>query len=236
MKFAALFRGSKGIAARRDLECLLARLTASLGLVFFSVVLSFGADTDEFVAVQNVPERWQRRYQQRHYRLVDPVLLQARRSTEPFIWSELTPADTRAREFWEDCARHGLADGLTATIRPAASTGGALSLISRHPLALEEPARTQWLALTALAASTLGAAAGRALAAEVPVGVGRSRLTPRELACLRRAAAGLTNRQIASALSITPRTVAFHFDQAMQKLGLHSRRALIAEAIRRGFI
>jgi DNA-binding CsgD family transcriptional regulator len=64
------------------------------------------------------------------------------------------------------------------------------------------------------------------LAIGQPAGTGPASLTPqqREIATL--AAAGLTNKQIAERLYLSPRTVATHLHQVFPKLGITSRAAL----------
>jgi DNA-binding NarL/FixJ family response regulator len=51
-------------------------------------------------------------------------------------------------------------------------------------------------------------------------------LTARELAVATAAAAGLTNRQVAESLFVSPRTVEFHLAKVYSKLGIRSRRQL----------
>ena len=62
------------------------------------------------------------------------------------------------------------------------------------------------------------------------------RLTEREQQVLRLVAAGRTNQEIATALTITPSTVQTHCANIMEKLDLHSRAALMHYAYRRGLI
>ncbi|MEU7803932.1 AAA family ATPase [Micromonospora arborensis] len=61
-------------------------------------------------------------------------------------------------------------------------------------------------------------------------------LSPRELAVLRIVARGLTNRQAAEALFISPKTVAHHLSRAMRKLGVSSRTALARVAADAGLL
>lgn len=61
-------------------------------------------------------------------------------------------------------------------------------------------------------------------------------LTPREVQVLKLIAAGLSTKQIASALSITFKTAASHRARIMDKLGIHEVAGLTRYAIRRGFI
>jgi DNA-binding CsgD family transcriptional regulator len=56
-----------------------------------------------------------------------------------------------------------------------------------------------------------------------------SQLSPREEEVLRLAALGQTNREIADALVLSPRTVESHLAKGMRKVGVRTRRALVAE-------
>jgi LuxR family transcriptional regulator, quorum-sensing system regulator BjaR1 len=57
-------------------------------------------------------------------------------------------------------------------------------------------------------------------------------LTPRETECLRWVAAGKTDDDIAAILSITPRTVRFHVDNAKVKLSVATRVQAVAKWLR----
>jgi DNA-binding NarL/FixJ family response regulator len=61
-------------------------------------------------------------------------------------------------------------------------------------------------------------------------------LTPRELAVLRLVAVGQSNRQIASSLGISERTVKFHVTAIFNKLGADNRAQAVALAGRRGLL
>lgn len=61
-------------------------------------------------------------------------------------------------------------------------------------------------------------------------------LAPRELEALLGVAQGMTAKQIAQQMQITPGTVANRIENAMFKLGVARRAAAVAEAIRRQII
>ena len=63
-----------------------------------------------------------------------------------------------------------------------------------------------------------------------------SELTEREQEVLTYLAEGANNEEIASALIISPKTVARHRENIMRKLNLHSRAELVRYAIRKGII
>jgi DNA-binding CsgD family transcriptional regulator len=59
-------------------------------------------------------------------------------------------------------------------------------------------------------------------------------LSPREVEVLRLVAAGRTDREIAAALLISRRTATTHLTHILNKLGLDSRTAAAAYAVRHG--
>jgi len=80
----------------------------------------------------------------------------------------------------------------------------------------------------------------RALLASTPLGsadqVGEvETLTPREIEVLSLIAQGYTNRQIASRLTLSVRTVESHRANLMEKLNLHSRVELVRYAVQEGY-
>ena len=72
----------------------------------------------------------------------------------------------------------------------------------------------------------------RQVGAVEPGGVGQ--LSPREVEVLRLVAAGKTNRETATALTLSEHTVARHLANASNRLGIPSRAALSAHAVRAG--
>ncbi len=65
---------------------------------------------------------------------------------------------------------------------------------------------------------------------------GEEELTPRETEVLRMMTAGLSNREIASALGISEHTVKFHITSIFGKLGTSSRTEAVTEGLRRGLV
>jgi DNA-binding NarL/FixJ family response regulator len=79
----------------------------------------------------------------------------------------------------------------------------------------------------------------RKLMARVRAPSGRRRhgeLTPRELQVLQLLAAGYDQRQIASELVISPRTVSTHVERVLTKAGVGSRAQAVSWAFRQGLV
>jgi two-component system NarL family response regulator len=75
-----------------------------------------------------------------------------------------------------------------------------------------------------------------AAAAKLAEGVTRIQLTPREMATLRLMADGKANKEIASDLHISERTVKTHLGHLFEKLGVASRTEAVKVATRRGLV
>lgn len=67
-------------------------------------------------------------------------------------------------------------------------------------------------------------------------GGGRPRLSDREMEVLRLAAQGMANKEIASALSLSMRTVEVHLSHTFDKLGVASRTEAVIRGIREGWL
>ena len=61
---------------------------------------------------------------------------------------------------------------------------------------------------------------------------GTPNLTARELECLTWVSRGKTDQEIAQVLSVAPRTIRFHIDNAKTKLGVETRVQAVARLLR----
>ena len=61
-------------------------------------------------------------------------------------------------------------------------------------------------------------------------------LTPREVEVLISVARGMTNKEVAAALEISPRTVQHHLEHIYEKLGVSTRAAAALYAARNGIV
>jgi DNA-binding NarL/FixJ family response regulator len=65
---------------------------------------------------------------------------------------------------------------------------------------------------------------------------GREELTARELEVLQLAAHGLSARQVAERLTVSPATVRSHLENIYPKLGVTDKTSAVATALRQGLI
>jgi len=121
-------------------------------------------------------------------------------------------------------------DGLRARLLLAEQlqTSGALQAAAAEAAAAAKQARQ----LGARSLEQRATALGRSLRA---ASKGQTSLTPREREVLSQMVRGLTNRQIAGRLGVSQHTIHRHVSNIFTRLGLSSRAAAVAFALRHGF-
>src|SRR5690606_37138171 len=161
---------------------------------------------------------------------IDPFLRHARCSALPFLWRDVA---VRASCCSPDAAflacarRHGIDVCRGASI-PVHVHGGQLALLNVSQAADCEEVRDVCLRdalLLSGVATTLHLRAGQLMTDCCP----RS-LTRRERQCLLWATRGKGQEEIAMILGLRPRTVRFHQENAMRKLGARNIAAAVAVA------
>jgi len=171
--------------------------------------------------VSNYPEAWLRRYDERGYAALDPVLAKAGTQLTPVEWTPdlfTTPDAARLRS---EQAAAGLRMGVTYPVFAPSGAPGILSLAA--PDARPRPRLRAWtLHLGATLAMHVHDAARRivqreAAPASPPV------LTPRERECLQWVARGKTSWEIGRILTISEHGVVFHLRSVMRKFDVSSR-------------
>jgi LuxR family quorum-sensing system transcriptional regulator SolR len=202
-----------------------------MGNVAIGLVLPVPLDQKKFVLFNDYSPEWKERYADNNFLAIDPTVKHGLRSVLPILWSdpELHRPDTLS--FWEEARSAGLNHGIA---HPVWDRHGSCSMLSFSRSQLEfsnnelreKLPKVAWLAQ--LAHSAL---AGMVIDKEIPEA--KVQLSEREKEVLRRTAAGLSSTQIAEKLNLSPRTLDWHFANAMSKLGVshRSQAALIAHKL-----
>lgn len=169
------------------------------------------------------------RYQTQHCHQYDPTALHIQQHPYPIAWGRHTFEGARAKAMYRFARQYGLRSG---AVFPVSSAHVGLAHFSYACNQNIEQALPRILAAMPhgqLLATFVHQAASRLwhLQACTPPQHG---ITERERTCLRLAAQGLRDNQIAQQLGITPRTVLFHLGNARQKLGADNRAQMIAQA------
>jgi len=177
-------------------------------------------------------------WRERGFALKAPFVIALRYAAEPFYFHDGGFASWRpqpwleAMEVAERAMEHGVGGAIIAPVHlPGGAVGGVVWATDRPRRDLPE--------VYAARASELHAAAIRFIAACHDSAGWRAepaRLTPREVQCLKWAAAGKTDADIAQIVGISMSTTRFHIRNATAKLGAVGRAQAIHRASALGYI
>lgn len=210
------------------------RFAAKLGFEFcsFSMRMPLPTATRATILFNNHPPAWKSEYLHNNYLAVDPTFKHALHSNAPQIWSDEVFAETP--DLWNGAQANGLRVGWTQPCRDARNIVGLLTLArSVGALSSEEISEKQFM--LAWLAQTLHHGMTNYLA-NLYIPSTTATLSDREIDVLRWTAEGKTAREISDILRISDRTVHFHINNVVSKLGVANKTAAAIHAAILGFI
>ena len=225
------------VRTKEELTQLLSRLSQALGfdtvaqgLQSFSRHNGFHVDSTSVLS-----DEWHAHYVQQAYFQIDPRIHHCARHATPLLWNSAEEYDhPRATLMMRETRDFGVQAGIYAPIH---AMDGHFSVIC---VALRDVPQAEAMDLVRHTAPLLPALAAHAHEALLRLRPGgpppEPVLTRRECECLQWAAAGKTSWEIGLVLRIAERTVNFHLNNAMAKLGCHSRQHAIVKALMQGLI
>ncbi|MEM7492854.1 MAG: LuxR C-terminal-related transcriptional regulator [Pseudomonadota bacterium] len=158
--------------------------------------------------------------------LHDPGLILARQTARPFTWAHAHDlADQKGRRVVDECCANTHAEGLSFPIHSPAFASGFASLGAD-----QVPDDPRIIGMISVVASTAYARMVDFFTSEASKV--EIRLSPRERDVLYAASYGLTNKEIARSLKISPDTVKQYMSTAQRKLDARDRAMAVAQAIR----
>lgn len=161
----------------------------------------------------------------------DPVRKALKGALAPVRWEELAPGrsiEAGRDDLWAQVRGHGIRAGVSVALTaPKERRHGTLAFVSLGPA----QAFDVWLegAMPVLVGASYLFHQG------LEVGTGSedgSELSPREAQCLHAVARGMSSKDTARQLSISPRTVDVHILRAMRRLGARTRAEAAAMALK----
>jgi len=218
------------------LESLMQLFSRELGFRYYALV-----DHEDIspvnagrVDIKDYPEAIvEKLFGQRQYRR-DPVMRGCLFAGGAFLWSDLNEIielDGRDHVSFEQGAREGLVEGITVPYTRLGRCMGSCTFAGT----ISSERAVRYLG----AAQTVGIfafQAARRLVAPPTRAALAPRLHPRPRDCVILAGRGCSNKEIARALSLTPRTVDGYLSEARHLFGAHDRTELVISAVLAGEI
>ncbi|MES2351385.1 MAG: LuxR family transcriptional regulator [Pseudomonadota bacterium] len=192
----------------------------------YGMRLPWPISNPKLIMVNNYPTAWQQRYAAQGFLAVDPTVQHGMKSVLPLVWTEKVFEGCRG--FWEEARAHGLNVGIAQSSYNAMGVGGLLTLARSNEALSEAEIRenslkVSWLVQYAHEGMTRLVSAGQV--AEPPPS-----LTAREVEVLRWTADGKTSGEVGQIMNISERTVNFHINNSLVKLGAVNKTALVIKA------
>jgi len=226
--FEALQRAKTCDELRAEME----KFAKQMGFEHFVYALTINAPSlkQQHYLLNGFPREWYDRYLAAGYFKVDPVVRHAQTTSLPAIWTDEMFHDGRSHEFWEEARAFGLNCGLSFSVREQTGVTGIFSLARDKPLDLQQLDLAALIGRAQMFASMLHHAVARI---DLPklLPVQNVALTARERECMRWSADGKTAWEIGQILSIAERTVVFHVNNVIQKLGATNKTQAIVRAV-----
>ena len=185
--------------------------------------------------IKNYPAAIAERLIGQHRYRRDPVIRGWIFADSAFLWSELPGIihlDRQDRASFELGAREGLNEGITV---PYVRLGDRMGSCTFAGVRRPEHAQ-RFLGAAQMIGVFAFQAARRLVLGDVPIAPTMPRLHPRPRDCVILAGRGLSNKQIARALTLTPRTVDGYLTEARRLFEAHDRTELVVSAVLAGEI
>jgi len=216
------------VSNETDLLPVLARATFELGFDYcaLGMRLPLPLSNPQTVMLGNYAPAWRERYASEQYLNIDPTVAHAAVSTKALLWSDEVFANTAA--LWGDVRDHGLRVGWAQPVHDLRGIASLLTLARSYEAVSPHEMGDKALQVAWLAQATHETLAG--MLRSRPDSAAATKLTEREVEVLRWAGDGKTAAETAYIVGITERTVNFHIDNAVRKLGAANKTAGVLKA------
>lgn len=185
------------------------------------------------VQINNYPKSWNIEYEKNKFDLIDPVIAHCNQSTLPILWSEELFNETPW--LWDALGHQGLRHGWSQAVHD--EEGGLNSILS---LARSHCPISAWELYENLGFSVfIGNHLHKLMVQAMPKSTSKpstANLTPREVDVLKLAADGKTADESARILNLSARTIHFHVQEAIRKLGVNNKISAVIAAVKAGYL
>jgi DNA-binding CsgD family transcriptional regulator len=220
----------------QDLEETLKKIAADIGvrhIAYLRLSPDKSADACLLAAIVTYSVRWQHRYFEKQYVLIDPVMVNGSKAVLPFDWDELASDDPVVQAFFMDALSYGVGrNGISIPVRNRRGAYAVVSFSSNHSKQEWQEFKKNNMVKLQLISVLIDSAASVNLKLSSPA----VKLSKREEQCLIWAARGKTYQDISDILNISFGSVKSYLDTARHKLNCINLTHAVAVAIATGVI
>lgn len=207
----------------------------NIGFKFFAFSTTYQTKNNQCNTVRrnNYPSGWNQAYEQQNLGAIDPVEAHCHQSMLPLLWSR--NLFHKAPSLWEALEAQGLQHGLSQSLHDEENgMCSILSLVRSHcPITALELYEN--LGFSVFMCRHLHTLAAHSLPKHLTK-PSSPQLSPKEIKVLELAAVGKTADESARILNLSARTVHFHIQRSIEKLGVSNKISAIIAAIKKGYL
>jgi LuxR family transcriptional regulator len=207
----------------------------NLGFKFcaFSITSNTPGTHDTTLNRNNFPHAWNTEYEQNQFSAIDPVVAHCNQSLLPILWTE--DVFSRTPWLWQALQQQGLQHGWSQSFHDEESGLCSMLSLARSHCPITAYELYENLGFTVFIGRHLHTLAAKGLPKKIPR-PSTPPLSVREVEVLRLSADGKTAYEISRILNLSERTVNFHVQRAIEKLGVCNKIAAVCAATRAGAI
>lgn len=207
----------------------------NIGYKFFAFSTTYQTKNNQLNTVRhnNYPTIWNKYYEQKNLSSVDPVVAHCNHSMLPIMWSETL--FSKVPSLWEALETHGLQHGWSQSLHDEESGLCSILSLARSHCPITALELYENLGFSVFMCRHLHALIAQSLPKKM-LKPPAAHLSPREIDILELAAAGKTAEESARILNLSARTIHFHIQNVIFKLGVSNKIAAIIAAIKAGYL
>lgn len=225
----------RATATREDLVALMEAVTREMGFRHYALIHldDLRVPRPDRVDLKDYPAAITERLIGQHGYRRDPVIRGCIFADSAFLWSDLPRIirlDRHDRASFELGAREGLNEGITVPYLRLGDRMGSCTFAG-----MRRPERAHiYLGAAQMIGIFAFQSARRLMCGDLPIVSARPKLHPRPRDCVILAGHGYSNKRIARALALTPRTVDGYLTEARRLFEVHDRTELVVSAVLAG--
>lgn len=207
----------------------------NIGFKYFEFSSTCPARTEQFqtVRLNNYSTHWNNEYEKNRLNTIDPVVAHCNHSMLPVLWSE--ELFSTAPWLWDALEQQGMQHGWSQPIHDE-----EIGLFSTVSLARSHCPVSAWELYENLGFCVYIGRHFHELVAQTlpkaPAKPSMPHLSPREVDVLKLAADGKTAYESARILNLSARTINFHVQEAIRKLGVNNKVSAVIAAVKAGYL
>lgn len=212
------------------------RFAKNIGYKFFEFSVTYKTSSEQVntLKLNNYPASWNTEYEQKKFRDIDPIVAHCNQTMLPVLWSD--ELFSKVPSMWEALGVQGIQHGWSQSVQDDDSGLCSILSLARSHCPISAFELYENLGFSVFMGRHLHALAAQSLPKPPPKKLPAAHLSLREIDVLKLAADGKTAYESARILNLSARTINFHVQSAIEKLGVSNKISAVIAAAKAGYL